>query len=427
MSVTSGFFDSNSGDRKYNTDQLSRIFDGIIKDGVYMGYEDALIVKATSPASLSVNVSSGRAWFNHTWTRNDAELPITIDPGDVVLDRIDSIILDVNSNVDVRKNDIIYVKGTPSSNPVHPTLIKEEKHKQYPLCDISMPAGSKTITQAQITNRIGTSDCPFVTGIIETIDADELLAQWDAEYKEWYRNVQNEIDSWSKQEKADFETWISQQEKDFDSWSKQEKADFETWSKEEEDIFNSWSNSRKEEFLAWFSSLETVLDGDIAGNLLNRINHRTGVNAVAIYNEGVIQITAPEDSGEIITFVAPTDFFNGDTYTVNGIPVDLMDLNGEPIEYAWKTGALVQLMIQNGKAFFKSGGGVNQTLPLLLPNFKAYWYDDQTVIVIADMVPAAENPNLAGAKFVYSKDGLAFPNNPVDGISVDIPIDELVY
>ena len=36
MSLTSGFFDSLNGDRKYNTLQLSSIFDGIISEGVCM-------------------------------------------------------------------------------------------------------------------------------------------------------------------------------------------------------------------------------------------------------------------------------------------------------------------------------------------------------------------------------------------------------
>lgn len=156
------------------------------------------------------------------------------------------------------------------------------------------------------------------------------------------------------------------------------------------------------------------------------VNTIMGAGVEVTYEESTVKITAPTGA-TMITFIAPSSFSASDKYTINGESVTITDLNGEPLDDAWKQGSPVTLTLNGNKAFFKSGGGVNQTLPLLLPNFKVDWYDDQTVIVIADMVPAAENPNLAGAKFVYSKDGFAFPNSPVDGISVDIPIDELVY
>ena len=35
MSVTSGFFNSLNGDRRYNAEQMSSIFDGIINDGIF--------------------------------------------------------------------------------------------------------------------------------------------------------------------------------------------------------------------------------------------------------------------------------------------------------------------------------------------------------------------------------------------------------
>ena len=34
MAFTCGFFNSENGDRKYNAEQMSAIFDGIIADGV---------------------------------------------------------------------------------------------------------------------------------------------------------------------------------------------------------------------------------------------------------------------------------------------------------------------------------------------------------------------------------------------------------
>lgn len=66
MSVTSGFFDSSGGDRKYNTEQMSSIFDGILKDGVYLSILNQF--KVTPNVGMQITVDTGRAWFDHTWT-----------------------------------------------------------------------------------------------------------------------------------------------------------------------------------------------------------------------------------------------------------------------------------------------------------------------------------------------------------------------
>ena len=72
MSVSSGFFNSLNGDRKYNAAQMSAIFDGLIIDGVFASIGTAVAVKAAG--GLTVNVGIGKSWFDHTWTVNDLSL-----------------------------------------------------------------------------------------------------------------------------------------------------------------------------------------------------------------------------------------------------------------------------------------------------------------------------------------------------------------
>ena len=160
MSVTYGFYDSLNGDRRYNSKQLSELFDGIIKDGVFMSVGDALMVSAAE--GMNVNVGSGRAWFNHTWTNNDAPILLPIAQSEVVLNRIDTVVLEVNSNDDVRANAIKIIKGTPSSEPVVTELIHDIFLNQYPLAYIYVSAGVTEIISANIENAIGSSDCPLL-------------------------------------------------------------------------------------------------------------------------------------------------------------------------------------------------------------------------------------------------------------------------
>lgn len=189
MALTYGFYNSLNHDRKYDSLQLSRIFDGIINDGVYESIGDALMVKASN--AMSVSVGLGRAWFNHTWTLNDALYLVTITDAELALNRYDAVVLEVDSGN--RTNSIKVVKGTPAVNPVKPTLITSDTVNQHPLAYIYVKAKATEITQANIQNAVGTSECPFVTGIMSTISVDNLIQQWSAEFDVLFAELEEKI------------------------------------------------------------------------------------------------------------------------------------------------------------------------------------------------------------------------------------------
>ena len=377
MSVTSGFFNSLSGDRKYDAIQISSMFDGLITDGIYNGFLESFMVTASDPASMVVTVGEGRCWFNHTWTLNDAPLPLTLDVGDVVLNRIDTIVIDVDSTDTVRACMIKVVKGTPSSQAVRPTLENTETHHQYPLCDISVVAGATTVTQSNITNRRGTSDCPFVATLMTTVTVDELLVQWESQWNDWMTDRANSMDSWTAEQ--------------------------------------------QEAFTTWFQTVQDILDENTAGNLLNRINHRTGINATATYSAGVVAITAPDDAGEILTFVAPSDFLSSDTYTLNGEALTITDLNGEALDDSWKKNSPVTITVSGGKAFFKAGGsGKNDTLPPLLGNMTVEVVEgdenDTYIIKMDKLILDKTTEMVGGAQLEWGEEMPAKPGKGTGGI-----------
>ena len=220
MAFSCGFFNNLNNDSKYryNAEQLSSIFDGIISDGVYANYKQAFVVRASSNDN-EVIVQPGRAWLLHTWSYNDADLPVVAPESELVLDRIDALVIDVNTEPEVRWNEIKWVQGTPASEDVQrPTLVDETFHKQYPLCYVYRAAGTTTIAAENITNMVGTSELPFVTGIIESIDITTLLAQWQAQFDNWNTQKRNEFESWEDAVQSDFETWKDNEENDFEDW-----------------------------------------------------------------------------------------------------------------------------------------------------------------------------------------------------------------
>lgn len=192
MALSCGFFNSLNGDRKYDAVQMSSIFDGIILDGIFQAIDDAFAVTVSEDGS-GIVVGTGRAWFDHTWTRNDAPYPLTLEQSEVALDRIDAVVLEVDSSSAVRNNTIKIVKGTPSSGPKKPSLTNNETLHQHPLAYLTRPAGVETIAQAQIESVIGTSECPFVTGPLQVITTDSMLAQWQDEFATWFESLEDTL------------------------------------------------------------------------------------------------------------------------------------------------------------------------------------------------------------------------------------------
>lgn len=192
MALTCGFFNSVDGDRKYDATQFASLFDGVITDGVVAAVGDFF---ATTPGGgMVVNVGSGRAWFNRTWTYSDAKIPLTLDASDLLYDRIDAIVLEIDTSVAVRDNSIKVIKGTPAQEPEKPALTNTGDIHQYALAYVRVKASSIEVGAGDITINVGQADCPFVTSIVETPELDVLFAQWDAQFTSWFENVQSQLE-----------------------------------------------------------------------------------------------------------------------------------------------------------------------------------------------------------------------------------------
>lgn len=230
MAVSYGFYNSVNGDRKYNAEEFGSIFDGVIRDGIYMSIGDRFAVKVAATGD-AITVGTGRAWFNKTWTLNDSILTIPVLASDVLFDRLDIVVLEIDTSNAVRANSIKIVQGVAATQPQEPVLTNTNEVHQYPLAVLSRKSNINTITQADISNRIGSDKTPFVTSILESVSVEELLAQWESQWDVWFTtkttNYQND--------------------------------------------FNAWRNQKEVDFNGWFATLQAELDSNTAANLLNRM------------------------------------------------------------------------------------------------------------------------------------------------------------
>lgn len=195
--VTSGFFNSKNGDRRYDAEDLSSIFDGMVCDGVFSSIGKQFLVEAIeNPTTdeLSVTVEAGRAWFNRCWILNDAKIIKTLEDAPTMYGdtRIDAIVIEVNKRDDVRSCDIKVVTGVSSNeNPERPEMIHNEFINQYPIAYINIGNSVSQIEAKDITIVTGTTVCPWVTGLLEHFDATQLYSKWDEEFNNWFEDTRS--------------------------------------------------------------------------------------------------------------------------------------------------------------------------------------------------------------------------------------------
>lgn len=283
MSFASGFFNSVDHDRLYDATDISRLFDGLIRDGIFASIGDCLVVKQSN--QMNITVGTGRAWFNHTWSYNDALYPVTIPPSEILMDRIDAVVLEINSVESVRANSIKLIKGTPSSTPAKPSLTNTKEVHQYPLAYVTVDKEVTSIRQADIENCVGTSACPFVTGILEVISIEQLIPQWKdilnrfveentanfntwmngekQDYQAWLTAAKKEITDWQATSKSDYQKWYDSIKNGYDQWFATIKAAYDAnWS-----TFQQWEKASQTEFDKWFENIKNKLEGDLGAKL----------------------------------------------------------------------------------------------------------------------------------------------------------------
>lgn len=217
MAITSGFFDSVSGDRKYTAQQFGNLFTGIISDGVFSGVGGGLKVESRS---TQIYINSGRAWCRGTWLDNDAyaslNVPANTHPN---YSRYDAVVLTFDRSSSVRRNSIDYISGTAAATPLKPALKNDSLTKQMPLCYIFRPANSTTITQSNIESTIGTVECPYITGPLKTIDVTDVVRDANSTIRDTNQRLQ-QVTSELEQKARKLDQDVTSTKNSFADWVK---------------------------------------------------------------------------------------------------------------------------------------------------------------------------------------------------------------
>lgn len=217
MAIESYFFNAvQSGstyDRVYNAEDVTSYLNLLVGNGVFPNPSTQLQVRASS--GMTVIVGAGSGWINGHKMVNTADMTLTLDPSDVLLNRIDDIIFYVDYNN--REMGIAIKKGTAASSPTAPTLQRDSTRYEMCLAQIAVNKQVAAITGSMITDTRGNSSlCGYVQGLIQQMDTTTMFDQWQAGFEEWFSEVKDELSTATLLRKFEYDyTTVSANESTF--------------------------------------------------------------------------------------------------------------------------------------------------------------------------------------------------------------------
>ncbi len=200
MAIKSYFFNAvkvgDTYDRTYNAEDFASYLSKLVSNGVFAS--PASNLQVVSDNGLNIIVKVGEGWINGHKMVNTADLPLSVESSDVILNRKDYVIFYLD-NVN-RSMGIEVKKGTPSQNPTAPALIRNNSRYELALAEITLAKGHSSITASSIKDVRGYSElCGYVRSLIDSTDATTLFNQWDGQFNEWWTSVKHILNIESQQ------------------------------------------------------------------------------------------------------------------------------------------------------------------------------------------------------------------------------------
>lgn len=151
-------------DRDYTAEDLREQYETFFTNGVFINSQDSFVV--TPDDGMNVNVSPGKCCIKGTigWEKVSRTLAVQSSTSQ---DRIDTVVLRFNDNIDVRNIDLYIKNGTAANNPVRPTLTRSETVYELGIADLFIAKNTSTISSARITDtRLDTNRCGVVSALV---------------------------------------------------------------------------------------------------------------------------------------------------------------------------------------------------------------------------------------------------------------------
>lgn len=308
MAMRYGYFDSeitgvdSEGmpifDRAETSELFRLLFAKLLTNGVLAKPADCFKVLAGT-SGLTIRIRPGFGLINGAFAYDSAEATYELAQAPTQYSRIDRVVL--RCNYRDRLCEILVKTGTAASSPVAPELLQPASGDYYELslALITISANQGVVTQSVIQDtRPDSSVCGYITQFIDSIDTSVFFDQFNAFYAEFVDKSNASYDQFldmAKQSYEGYTTTINNYITELEAKGNTDLADITAALKE-------FQRNSQNAFNAWFAEVQGLLDGDIAGKLVNITNNHeerlTLIEHMAIHNDFFAPLL--DDDGNVI-------------------------------------------------------------------------------------------------------------------------------
>lgn len=256
-SETSGFLNGVY----YTAEWLYAYTKKIAGNGVY----PLELTPTANTGEMKIQHGTGFAWVEGCLYRNDTPFTIDIEQADGSLNRWDSLILRLN----LSENEIYatVVKGEFATDPQKPAVTRNAEIYDLKICDIWVPAGCTSITQAQIYDtRMDADLCGVPFFPIEHVDTTQLYMQIQKDLEEFRANEQSDFAEWDAEQRANIARTLA-------TLVSNVKDDAEGASSE----VQTAASVATGQIAAYLAELQELVTGDTVGLLTAKIDTAQGM------------------------------------------------------------------------------------------------------------------------------------------------------
>ena len=212
FSVTCGFFDAVNNDRTYTADQMNMPYKRVVADGVFatqQGTPSTDLQVESAGSGMNILVNAGNGIFAGKWFENKTIINIAVPNNTTLVPRQDSVIVQVDLRTSGRVGNIVYRTGTPASTPLPPDIGTVANVTEYRIANIYVAPNATTINNDAIVDLRGSSECPWVTSLIQQVDTSTLWNQFQAAYQNQYDEYTQDFQEYTAEQRQAWEDFLS--------------------------------------------------------------------------------------------------------------------------------------------------------------------------------------------------------------------------
>ncbi|WP_338651618.1 hypothetical protein [Lysinibacillus sp. Y5S-8] len=386
------FFNSAPGDERWHyASDFADYFSNVLSSGLLHKNGSPNLQVKVNAGTMQTYIEAGEALIQGYQYQNTQPLFLTHGLPEPSLDRIDRIVLRLDKRNNARHIKLFVKEGVSASNPVPPTLQRDQYVFELSLAQIRLTKNTSTLEPLKlIDERMIENLCGIVYSLI-SVPTSVFQQQWDYWFNLKKQTLEDDMEAWQLQQKNDFETWQAIQ---------------------------------KQEYLTWIESIKDILDENVAANLAARIanleqelaNHIAEVshikwietvggtaNALTATVSGITSYK----NGLAVSFPATSNSTAAMTLNINGLgAIPIKKANGTAFSNA-KANGVYTVRYRAGAFILQGEGGTGNAQPSDVRKDKTFTndYGEQVGTLVAygtseeipiDKLSSSITPNFFG-------------------------------